>query len=75
MHLIYIICDLNIDENSDLSALVGVLLQVFISIALILGDGLYNFLKILFFTIKSIRGRMKDKNITSCKCDPQTINC
>ncbi|KAL2921745.1 Metal-nicotianamine transporter YSL3 [Bienertia sinuspersici] len=39
--------------------------KVFISIALILGDGLYNFLKILFFTIRSIRGRM-DKNVSSC---------
>ncbi|KAI8005670.1 Metal-nicotianamine transporter YSL3 [Camellia lanceoleosa] len=33
--------------------------KVFISIALILGDGLYNFLKILFFTAQSIYGRLK----------------
>ncbi|GMP70688.1 hypothetical protein CsSME_00029433 [Camellia sinensis var. sinensis] len=34
-------------------------MSVFISIALILGDGLYNFLKILFFTAQSIYGRLK----------------
>ncbi|GLU21308.1 hypothetical protein SLE2022_374540 [Rubroshorea leprosula] len=34
--------------------------KVFISIALILGDGLYNFLKILFSTAKSIHDRMKN---------------
>ncbi|KAH9619011.1 hypothetical protein KSS87_000438 [Heliosperma pusillum] len=36
--------------------------KVFISIALILGDGLYNFIKTLFFTVKSIHDRLKDKN-------------
>lgn len=35
--------------------------KVFISIALILGDGLYNFLKILFFTIRSISIRLNNK--------------
>ncbi|XP_021775003.1 metal-nicotianamine transporter YSL3-like [Chenopodium quinoa] len=39
--------------------------KVFISIALILGDGLYNFLKILFFTIRSIHYRMKENNLSS----------
>ncbi|XP_038685547.1 metal-nicotianamine transporter YSL3-like [Tripterygium wilfordii] len=33
--------------------------KVFVSIALILGDGLYNFLKILFFTAKNIRERVR----------------
>ncbi|CAK7324247.1 unnamed protein product [Dovyalis caffra] len=33
--------------------------KVFISIALILGDGLYNFLKILYFTATSMRARAK----------------
>ncbi|GAB4858589.1 Metal-nicotianamine transporter ysl3 [Ancistrocladus abbreviatus] len=37
--------------------------KVFISIALILGDGLYNFIKILFFTIRSFRARLKDKSL------------
>lgn len=36
--------------------------KVFISIALILGDGLYNFLKIMLFIIKSIHDRLKAKN-------------
>ncbi|KAL8127747.1 metal-nicotianamine transporter YSL3-like [Apium graveolens] len=35
--------------------------KVFISIALILGDGLYNFLKILYFTSISIRTTMNKK--------------
>ncbi|KAJ6376199.1 hypothetical protein OIU77_001045 [Salix suchowensis] len=33
--------------------------KVFISIALILGDGLYNFLKILYFTARSMHARAK----------------
>ncbi|KAJ8513262.1 hypothetical protein OPV22_003696 [Ensete ventricosum] len=37
--------------------------KVFISIALILGDGLYNFLKILAFTAKSMHTRAARKNL------------
>ncbi|KAK8560959.1 hypothetical protein V6N13_026394 [Hibiscus sabdariffa] len=37
--------------------------KVFISIALILGDGLYNFLKILFFTARNIHTRVKNSNL------------
>ncbi|XP_074291780.1 metal-nicotianamine transporter YSL3-like [Silene latifolia] len=37
--------------------------KVFISIALILGDGLYNFIKTLLFTVKNIHDRLKDKNL------------
>ncbi|XVF10142.1 hypothetical protein REPUB_Repub07fG0157300 [Reevesia pubescens] len=37
--------------------------KVFIAIALILGDGLYNFLKILFFTARSIHTRVKNSNL------------
>ncbi|TYI66187.1 hypothetical protein E1A91_D09G208000v1 [Gossypium mustelinum] len=36
--------------------------KVFISIALILGDGLYNFLKILFFTARNIHAKVKNSN-------------
>lgn len=36
--------------------------KVFISIALILGDGLYNFLKIIYFTSTSLRATMNKKN-------------
>ncbi|CAO2838548.1 unnamed protein product [Amaranthus hypochondriacus] len=39
--------------------------KVFISIALILGDGLYNFLKILFFTIRNIHGSLKERKHSS----------
>lgn len=42
--------------------------QVFICIALILGDGLYNFLKILFFTGRSFHSRLsKTNSINTCK--------
>ncbi|XP_034926661.1 metal-nicotianamine transporter YSL3 [Populus alba] len=37
--------------------------KVFISISLILGDGLYNFLKILYFTARSMRARAKANKI------------
>ncbi|KAK9914556.1 hypothetical protein M0R45_038329 [Rubus argutus] len=38
--------------------------KVFISIALILGDGLYNFLKILYFTGSSIHTKLNKKDLT-----------
>lgn len=37
--------------------------KVFISIALLLGDGLYNFIKILYSTYASIYGRLKRENL------------
>ncbi|GJR67534.1 oligopeptide transporter OPT superfamily protein, partial [Tanacetum coccineum] len=37
--------------------------KAFISIALILGDGLYNFVKILYITSISVHGRFKTKNL------------
>nr|BAH98158.1 yellow stripe 1-like [Tulipa gesneriana] len=37
--------------------------KVFISIALILGDGLYNFLKILAFTARSMHARSRTKSL------------
>ncbi|KAF9667283.1 hypothetical protein SADUNF_Sadunf15G0006500 [Salix dunnii] len=37
--------------------------KVFISIALILGDGLYNFLKILYFTATSMHARAKANSV------------
>lgn len=37
--------------------------QVFLSVALILGDGLYNFIKILLSTIVNIHDRLKNKNL------------
>lgn len=40
---------------------------MFVSIALILGDGLYNFLKILFFTSQNICVKLKQRNPRTCK--------
>lgn len=37
--------------------------KVFVSIALILGDGLYNFLRILYFTATNIHARAKKSNL------------
>ena len=37
--------------------------KAFISIALILGDGLYNFVKILYITSMSVHGRFKNKTL------------
>ncbi|XP_031258446.1 metal-nicotianamine transporter YSL3 isoform X2 [Pistacia vera] len=45
--------------------------KVFIAIALILGDGLYNFLKILFFTARSIHARVKNKRPKTSVPDDQ----
>ncbi|MBA0707474.1 hypothetical protein Golax_019518 [Gossypium laxum] len=47
-------------QESSMRSLYGY--KVFVSVALILGDGLYNFLKILSFTLINIRGRLKDKS-------------
>lgn len=42
--------------------------KVFICIALILGDGLYNFLKILIFTARNFHSRLSKTNtINTCK--------
>ncbi|KAJ4711810.1 Metal-nicotianamine transporter like [Melia azedarach] len=46
-------------EESDMKSLYGY--KVFLSVALILGDGLYNFVKILCVTIINILGRLKKK--------------
>ncbi|XP_073118726.1 metal-nicotianamine transporter YSL3 [Henckelia pumila] len=51
----------NIKESS-MKSLNGY--KVFISIALILGDGLYNFLKTLLFTVRSMHAAFKKKNVS-----------
>ncbi|GJX86452.1 oligopeptide transporter OPT superfamily protein [Tanacetum coccineum] len=51
---------INVSERS-MESLNGY--KVFISIALLLGDGLYNFIKILYFTYASIYGKLKKENI------------
>ncbi|MFS7929832.1 putative oligopeptide transporter, OPT superfamily [Helianthus anomalus] len=45
--------------------------KVFISIALILGDGLYNFLKITFFTARNIYSTSRNNPKTSKSLTPQ----
>ncbi|XP_059662145.1 metal-nicotianamine transporter YSL1-like [Cornus florida] len=54
----------NLDEH-NMKSLNGY--KVFISIALILGDGLYTFIKIMGFTIINICGRLKHKNLNSAE--------
>ncbi|XP_047068165.1 probable metal-nicotianamine transporter YSL13 [Lolium rigidum] len=39
--------------------------RVFIAIAVILGDGLYNFLKMLFLTVRSLRSQLKKSNAST----------
>ncbi|XP_054796849.1 metal-nicotianamine transporter YSL3-like isoform X2 [Prosopis cineraria] len=46
--------------------------KVFISISLILGDGLYNFAKILFFTATNIYARMRSRTLQVCSDNHQT---
>ncbi|GLU17581.1 hypothetical protein SLE2022_339420 [Rubroshorea leprosula] len=48
-------------QESSMKGLYGY--KVFVSVALILGDGLYNFVKILCFTLINIYGRSKNKNL------------
>ncbi|KDP25199.1 hypothetical protein JCGZ_20355 [Jatropha curcas] len=51
----------NLEDEADMKGLYGY--KVFISVALILGDGIYNFVKIMGFTIINIHGRIKTKNL------------
>ncbi|XP_028806683.1 LOW QUALITY PROTEIN: metal-nicotianamine transporter YSL3-like [Neltuma alba] len=46
--------------------------KVFISISLILGDGLYNFAKILYFNAKNIYTRMRSRNLQVCSDNHRT---
>ncbi|KAI7738137.1 hypothetical protein M8C21_014546, partial [Ambrosia artemisiifolia] len=48
--------------------------KVFISIALLLGDGLYNFIKILYFTYASIYGKLKRENLNLARMNLQKMN-
>ncbi|CAJ2667386.1 unnamed protein product [Trifolium pratense] len=45
--------------------------KVFISIALILGDGFYNFVKVLYFTATNIHANMKKKDLNNTFSDNQ----
>ncbi|KAK9274934.1 hypothetical protein L1049_022190 [Liquidambar formosana] len=50
----------NIPESS-MKSLNGY--KVFVAVAIILGDGLYNFIKVLCYTIINVHGRMRQKNL------------
>lgn len=54
-------------KESDMKSLYGY--KVFLSVALILGDGLYNFLKILSVTVINIYGTIKTKNLNAADGD------
>lgn len=54
-------------QESDMKSLYGY--KVFLAVALILGDGLYNFLKILSITIINFYGRIKTKNLNAVDDD------
>lgn len=56
-------------KDSSMESLTGY--KVFISISLILGDGLYNFLKILFFTAQSLHAKL---NMKKNKTFPENEN-
>ncbi|XP_022722020.1 metal-nicotianamine transporter YSL1-like isoform X1 [Durio zibethinus] len=56
-------------QESSMKSLYGY--KVFVSVAIILGDGLYNFLKILCFTLINIHGRLKNKNRNTVDEDDQ----
>ncbi|KAK7356808.1 hypothetical protein VNO80_16086 [Phaseolus coccineus] len=54
-------------EESNMKGLYGY--KVFLSIALILGDGIYNFTKILICTVLSVHNRIKSKNKKNVAAD------
>ncbi|XWS48744.1 hypothetical protein CRYUN_Cryun13aG0102500 [Craigia yunnanensis] len=56
-------------HESSMKSLYGY--KVFVSVAIFLGDGLYNFLKILCFTFINIHGRLKNKNRNTVDEDDQ----
>ncbi|XVF53155.1 hypothetical protein PTKIN_Ptkin05aG0077600 [Pterospermum kingtungense] len=56
-------------QESSMKSLYGY--KVFVSVALILGDGLYNFLKISCFTFINIHGRFKNKKRNTANEDEQ----
>lgn len=57
--------------ESSMKSLTGY--KVFISIALILGDGLYNFVKVLYFTATNILANMKKKTLNTISDDQKQL--
>lgn len=60
-------------EEYNMKGLYGY--KVFLSIALILGDGIYNFTKILISTILNVLERMKKKNNKNGKSRQPHTHC
>ncbi|XP_060203953.1 metal-nicotianamine transporter YSL2-like isoform X1 [Lycium barbarum] len=58
-------------KESSMKSLTGY--KVFISIALLLGDGLYNFVRTLYFTLRSIYITMKKKRPESSASDNKDL--
>lgn len=56
-------------EESSMKSLYGY--KAFISVALILGDGLYNIVKIVCVTVINIHGKMKNKNQNLAKAEDE----
>ncbi|KAG5228161.1 metal-nicotianamine transporter YSL [Salix suchowensis] len=53
-------------DESSMKSLNGY--KVFLAVALILGDGLYFFVKIMVITISNVRSRLKTKNLSPVHC-------
>ncbi|CAN1346726.1 Metal-nicotianamine transporter YSL3 [Linum perenne] len=58
--------------ESSMESLYGY--KAFISIAMILGDGLYNFIKILYLTAANIIERARARESPECETDPASLN-
>ncbi|KAJ6945943.1 hypothetical protein NC651_000882 [Populus alba x Populus x berolinensis] len=58
----------SLDETS-MKSLYGY--KVFLAVALILGDGLYNFVKVMVCTIINVHGRVRDKKLSAAAVDHQ----
>ncbi|KAH8522204.1 hypothetical protein H0E87_003005 [Populus deltoides] len=50
-------------EETSMKSLYGY--KVFLAVALILGDGLYNFVKVMVCTIMNVHGRVRDKKLSA----------
>lgn len=56
-------------EETSMKSLYGY--KVFLAVALILGDGLYTFVKVMVCTIINVHGRVRDKKLSAASVDHQ----
>ncbi|KAI5601181.1 hypothetical protein BDE02_01G075500 [Populus trichocarpa] len=56
-------------EETSMKSLFGY--KVFLAVALILGDGLYTFVKVMVCTIINVHGRVRDKKLSAVAVDHQ----